>query len=62
MTQVQLWEALCKKNSKLKDENAKVEFTAGNLRKLLFQAYDQGFIRGKELGDTFSKMFGGVQP
>jgi hypothetical protein len=42
MTLSQIWEQLCKKDGRLHDEEAKVEFTSANLKKLLEQVYEQG--------------------
>ena len=42
MTFEQLWGQLTRKQPKLERDAAIVEFTAGNLRRLLRQAYEQG--------------------
>lgn len=42
MTFDQIWKSLCSKNDRLLDDDAKVEFAAINLKRLLRQVYEQG--------------------
>jgi len=42
MTFDQIWEQLVQKQPKLAEDASKVEFTAGHLRRLLRQVYEQG--------------------
>lgn len=42
MTSDEIWEQLKRKQPKLERSDAVVEITAGNLRRLLRQAYEQG--------------------
>ena len=58
MTFDEIWEQLKRKDDKLADESATVSMSAGNLRKLLRQTYEQGqkSVPQKHHGD--SGMFG----
>lgn len=38
----QIWQQLLNKDSRLSDDNAVVEFKAGNLKRLLRQVHEQG--------------------
>ena len=42
MTFDQIWSQLTRKKPALERDDTVVEFTAGNLRRLLMQAYEQG--------------------
>lgn len=66
MTFDQIWEQLKRKQPKLEKDDSVVEFTAGNLRRLLRQVYEQGegsVQRGPTSGfdpmSAFSDIFGG---
>lgn len=66
MTFPELWAQLKRKKPALEKDDASVEFTAGNLRKLLRQVYEQGQAYSPEQPkpdptnlDMFSEIFGG---
>ena len=52
MNMKQIWEQLCKKNDRLKDSGATVEFSSANLQQLLEQVYEQG----KKTGIEYQKL------
>lgn len=62
MTFREIWQQLVRKDSRLLDGDAKVEFTSSNLKKLLEQVYEQGQKSVPKSGgmfDDLSSMFGG---
>ena len=61
MTFDQLWGQLVRKKSKLERDDSTVEITAGNLRRLLRQAYEQGqaSVPRESTGNPFADIFGG---
>lgn len=74
MTFDQVWGQLTRKQPKLKRSESVVEFTAGNLRRLLRQVYEQGAKSvetksevvnppgdPRSVGDLFGGIFGGGQ-
>lgn len=56
MTFDQLWKQLVAKRSALAKDETKVEFTAGHLRKLLRQVYEQGQKAQRDTSDFLSKL------
>jgi len=52
MTYSEVWECLCTKNNKLKNDESDVVFKAKNLKKLLRQVYDQGKDAGKSFPEN----------
>lgn len=68
MTFDQVWDQLTRKRPSLERSESVVEFTAGNLRRLLRQAYEQGEKSvaceppaSGDLMGAFSDIFGGGQ-
>jgi len=63
MTFDAIWQQLCRKNPKLENDSAKVEFDAGNFKRLLRQVYEQGersAPKPPEPKNPFSDIFGGL--
>ncbi len=63
MTFDQIWGQLVRKQPKLKRDDSIVEFTAGNLRRLLRQAYDQGqaSVPRESAENPFGDLFRGLR-
>ncbi len=65
MTFSQIWDQLKRKQPKLENSEATMEITAGNLRKLLRQVYDQGrnsvarLSQQRSVERRFADLFGG---
>ena len=53
-----IWSVLTKKRPGLDDPDAKVEFTSGNLKKLLRQVYDHGEKSADAGGSFLDVLFG----
>lgn len=65
MTSNEIWDQLVRKQPKLLNSDSTVEFTAGDLRKLLRQVYEQGEASvprdatSRGLPPPFDQFFGG---
>ncbi len=60
MTFDQIWAQLIRKHPKLERPDAKVEFTVGNLRRLLRQVYEKGEAsvqRKSPTGDPLDQLY-----
>ena len=60
MTFKEVWESLVKKDDRLNDPESRVEFKAGNLKKLLQQVYDKGFDQSGAAHSAIDKLMGGL--
>jgi hypothetical protein len=52
LTLEQIWQQLCKKDTRLNQPETVVDFKSENLKKLLAQVYEQGQRSAKSNGDS----------
>jgi hypothetical protein len=62
MTFDQIWENLCCKSPKLREDGKTVEFESQNLKRLLKQVYDQGYKQNTSVRDAVTEALDAIRP